>query len=106
MSSGSNDQHEKALKIGLAHWAVTRNDTCEEAGEETKIPPALKCRWERKFRNGPGAIRTRDLLLRRQALYPTELRTLDLRVEKTRRSRRFPQPACPHSTMTRPVMNG
>src|SRR5918995_3608696 len=29
------------------------------------------------FRNGPGAIRTRDLLLRRQALYPTELRTRD-----------------------------
>ena len=29
------------------------------------------------FLNGPGAIRTRDLLLRRQALYPTELRTLE-----------------------------
>ena len=27
------------------------------------------------FRSGPGATRTRDLLLRRQALYPTELRT-------------------------------
>src|SRR4051812_30236293 len=26
--------------------------------------------------SGPGATRTRDLLLRRQALYPTELRTL------------------------------
>ena len=25
--------------------------------------------------DGPGAIRTRDLLLRRQALYPAELRT-------------------------------
>ena len=30
----------------------------------------------RCFRSGPGATRTRDLLLRRQALYPTELRTL------------------------------
>src|SRR3954447_15320474 len=27
------------------------------------------------MRSGPGATRTRDLLLRRQALYPTELRT-------------------------------
>ena len=26
--------------------------------------------------SGPGAIRTRDLLLRRQALYPAELRAL------------------------------
>ena len=30
----------------------------------------------RVHRSGPGATRTRDLLLRRQALYPTELRTL------------------------------
>jgi hypothetical protein len=30
------------------------------------------------FRSGPGATRTRDLLLRRQALYPTELRTLTI----------------------------
>src|SRR5690606_38459964 len=29
----------------------------------------------KKSRSGPGATRTRDLLLRRQALYPTELRT-------------------------------
>src|SRR3954470_4571762 len=27
-------------------------------------------------KSGPGATRTRDLLLRRQALYPAELRTL------------------------------
>ena len=29
--------------------------------------------------HGPGAIRTRDLLLRRQALYPAELRTRSLK---------------------------
>ena len=33
--------------------------------------------------NGPGATRTRDLLLRRQALYPTELRTLVAGGEKS-----------------------
>src|SRR3954447_10970501 len=39
------------------------------------------------FRSGPGATRTRDLLLRRQALYPTELRT--------RRSGGENSPECP-----------
>ena len=50
------------------------------------IPPSCPRRYQKaplrcisgrgfEFRNGPGATRTRDLLLRRQALYPTELRT-------------------------------
>jgi hypothetical protein len=44
----------------------------------------------RKVGNGPGATRTRDLLLRRQALYPTELRTLGWE-EKSRRADAFAQ---------------
>jgi hypothetical protein len=42
---------------------------------KAKPPPALKCQRGKAFQSGPGATRTRDLLLRRQALYPTELRT-------------------------------
>jgi hypothetical protein len=38
-------------------------------------PPQPKSKRGQIFQNGPGATRTRDLLLRRQALYPTELRT-------------------------------
>ena len=48
-----------------------------EPSGQAKPPPAWKCQRGR-FRSGPGAIRTRDLLLRRQALYPTELRTLSV----------------------------
>ena len=45
----------------------------------SKKNPPLRPKSQRgmKFQSGPGAIRTRDLLLRRQALYPTELRTRD-----------------------------
>jgi hypothetical protein len=45
-------------------------------GLETKNPATPKYRRGKIFQSGPGATRTRDLLLRRQALYPTELRTL------------------------------
>ena len=40
-----------------------------------KTPPQPKSKRGKTFQSGPGATRTRDLLLRRQALYPTELRT-------------------------------
>ena len=33
-----------------------------------------------RFDYGPGGIRTHDLLLRRQALYPTELRTRESQI--------------------------
>ena len=38
-------------------------------------PTRRNAKWGKHFVHGPGAIRTRDLLLRRQALYPAELRT-------------------------------
>src|SRR5262245_5734262 len=58
---------------------------------------AFGCRY------GPGAIRTRDLLLRRQALYPAELRTLT-REEKLRSVGLLMQlrPRSPHRAATRP----
>ena len=45
----------------------------------------------RCLEHGPGATRTRDLLLRRQALYPAELRTR-LREGKTGPFAPFSQP--------------
>jgi hypothetical protein len=42
---------------------------------ETRPPLQPKSKRGNSFRSGPGATRTRDLLLRRQALYPAELRT-------------------------------
>ena len=35
---------------------------------------SIRAAWQSKKNGTPGAIRTRDLLLRRQTLYPTELR--------------------------------
>ena len=71
------EQHREALKDRLANVGfVTRKVTRDRSrGGETKTPAAPKHRRGKKFRSGPGATRTRDLLLRRQALYPTELRT-------------------------------
>ena len=60
-------------------------------GPETKNPLIPKYRRGKVFQSGPGATRTRDLLLRRQALYPAELRTRN-REGKTRPGARFPQP--------------
>jgi hypothetical protein len=54
---------------------VTRNVTTEDAGARNEEPATPKYRRGKIFQSGPGATRTRDLLLRRQALYPTELRT-------------------------------
>ncbi len=48
--------------------------TTDRSRAETEAP-SPKVRRGKVFRSGPGATRTRDLLLRRQALYPTELRT-------------------------------
>ena len=61
---------------------VTVNGTAGAESLKNHAPLTPKCKRGRTFRSGPGATRTRDLLLRRQALYPTELRTrndLDLR---------------------------
>jgi hypothetical protein len=49
--------------------------TIEADTRERQPPLTPKCRRGKTFRSGPGATRTRDLLLRRQALYPAELRT-------------------------------
>ena len=72
------EQHLEALKDRLgrsAGWHHGRHP--EQAKAETEIPTASKSDRGKDFRSGPGATRTRDLLLRRQALYPTELRTLE-----------------------------
>jgi hypothetical protein len=71
------EQHLEALKdrLGILRFGTT-NDTTKVAESETETPPRSKKGRGKEFRSGPGAIRTRDLLLRRQALYPTELRTL------------------------------
>src|SRR5689334_12648862 len=54
---------------------------CACAHRYCKAPFGTKSGRGFNFLYGPGGIRTHDLLLRRQALYPTELRTLnDLRL--------------------------
>jgi hypothetical protein len=70
------DQHLEALKDRLGNVGfVTRSVTRMRQAAETKNPATPKYRRGKIFQSGPGATRTRDLLLRRQALYPTELRT-------------------------------
>jgi hypothetical protein len=71
------EQHLEALKdrLGILR-SGTRNDTTKPLERKTETPPASKRERGAKLESGPGATRTRDLLLRRQALYPTELRTL------------------------------
>lgn len=71
------EQHAAALKdrLGVLRSGTT-NDTTKATKAETETPPTSKQGRDKEFRSGPGATRTRDLLLRRQALYPTELRTL------------------------------
>jgi hypothetical protein len=55
---------------------VTRNVTREAEGAENEAPHASTSDGgASRSADGPGGIRTHDLLLRRQALYPTELRT-------------------------------
>ena len=70
------EQHENALKDRLgALGFVTRNATREQGLVDAEAPASMDLQAGEEFRSGPGATRTRDLLLRRQALYPTELRT-------------------------------
>jgi hypothetical protein len=70
------EQHLEALRDRLGHVGfVTWKDTTGGQGRQAKPPPARMCRRGKAFQSGPGATRTRDLLLRRQALYPAELRT-------------------------------
>ena len=55
-----------ALKDVLGRSAIgTTNDTTEQARAETETPTAFKSDRGKDFRSGPGATRTRDLLLRR-----------------------------------------
>ena len=61
-----------------------RHDLSPAATHWTRESPASQCGALCKC-DGPGAIRTRDLLLRRQALYPAELRTLPMYFPSGRR---------------------
>jgi len=71
------EQHLEQLKDRLgALGFVTLNVTLDLEAPETTPPRAsVTDGGVRGSTHGPGATRTRDLLLRRQALYPTELRT-------------------------------
>ena len=67
---------------GSAHefGKVDTLNTTLETARLLVSSPATKCRWTLWGRFGvengaPGGIRTHDHLLRRQMLYPTELRT-------------------------------
>ena len=64
------EQHAEALKDRLgAMGFVTRNDTTEEQGpEKEESHTALTDGGTQTSENGPGAIRTRDLLLRSPSL--------------------------------------
>ena len=55
---------------------VDKKDTCFGAGAKENTPHKVRCAtWKRQLAAGtPGAIRTRDLSLRRRTLYPAELR--------------------------------
>ena len=65
---------EAVWKIESAVW-TRRGEEASASGCYHEAPPLVKVWRGFKFQSGPGATRTRDLLLRRQALYPTELRT-------------------------------
>ena len=70
------EQHVEALRIGSAHSDLLPGTLpADRRRRKMKPLPAWICKKGKMFRSGPGATRTRDLLLRRQALYPTELRT-------------------------------
>jgi hypothetical protein len=61
------EQHVEALKDRLgALGFVTRNVTRDAPVEESETPATWICKRGRNFRSGPGATRTRDLLLRRR----------------------------------------
>ena len=70
------EQHLEALKDRLgALGFVTAKDTTAEQGLRNDEPRApVTDGGVTSSESGPGATRTRDLLLRRQALYPAELR--------------------------------
>jgi hypothetical protein len=71
------EQHLEALKdqLGMLAFGTTK-DTTSLGGRENEEPRAsVTDDGANTSESGPGATRTRDLLLRRQALYPTELRT-------------------------------
>ena len=63
---------ERLRRLGFVLGTLLAERRCSTK----KTPLVPKSQREKNFQNGPGATRTRDLLLRRQALYPTELRTL------------------------------
>jgi integrase len=66
----------RSWAIGCGDWGwLLAMLLAERHCSKRKPPQAPKYRRGTIFLSGPGAIRTRDLLLRRQALYPTELRT-------------------------------
>src|SRR5829696_6095236 len=64
--------------VGPARVSVYGRVNARPPGRKNK-DPASGSAGRGMFRSGPGATRTRDLLLRRQALYPTELRTRIMR---------------------------
>ena len=70
------EQHFERLGDQLRRLGfVITSDIKEGAGGANEEPRDTEVSTGRSFQSGPGATRTRDLLLRRQALYPTELRT-------------------------------
>ena len=59
------EQHLEALKVGSAGWDLAPRMTPREGqGRQTKPPLQPKSKRGMTFRSGPGATRTRDLLLR------------------------------------------
>ena len=95
------DQHYPAIFLGHAPFARP----ISQFGFKREPPLASKAERGNNFRSGPGATRTRDLLLRRQALYPTELRTR-LSGGKIRSLTGFPQPADGEWTRRRVPVHG
>ena len=64
-ASGEREQHFQRLGDQLRRLGfVITSGVKEGAGEKTKIPATPKYRRGRNFLSGPGATRTRDLLLR------------------------------------------
>jgi hypothetical protein len=71
------EQHLEVLKdrLGMVGFGTTKDTTSGEGRDNEEPRAPVSDGGVRTSESGPGATRTRDLLLRRQALYPTELRT-------------------------------